>query len=100
VQVGAGRLVAHSFGYASVPLDAAGWIIASRRDGLPAHVTQTPALSPDAGSAIAGFDSDDPVLNAFAARMRRAVNDNAIAVVAPDVAISRLEALIARLRRA
>lgn len=100
VQVAAGRLVARSLDYASVALDSAGWIIASRRDGLPSHVTQQPALSPDAGSAIAGFDSDDPVLNAFAARMRSAVNDNRAPVVSPEVAISRLEALIARLRRA
>ena len=100
VLVAASRLVAHSVGYASVALDGSGWIIASRRDGLPSHVTQAPAHSPDAGSAIAGFDSDDPMLNAFAARMRSAVNDNRAAAVSPDVAISRLEALIARLRRA
>jgi Flp pilus assembly protein TadD len=100
VQATAGRLVAQSLGYASVTLDAAGWIIAPRRDGLPAYVTQTPALSPDAGSASSGFDSDDPVLNAFAARMRSAVNDNRAPAISPAVAVSRLEALIARLRRA
>jgi Flp pilus assembly protein TadD len=100
VQVAASRLVAQSLDFASVALDSAGWIIAPRRDGLPAHVTQQPAISPDAGIAVAGFDSDDPVLNAFAARMRSAVNDNRAPVVSPEVAISRLEALISRLRRA
>lgn len=100
VQVAASRLVAQSLDFASVALDSAGWIIAPRRDGLPAHVTQQPAISPDAGIAIAGFDSDDPVLNAFAARMRSAVNDNRAPVISPEVAVSRLEALISRLRRA
>jgi hypothetical protein len=100
VQVAASRLVAQSFGYDSVTLDGGAWIIAARRDGLPSPVTQAAAHSPDIGSAVAGFDSDDPVLNAFAARMRSAVNDNRAPVFSPEVAISRLEALISRLRRA
>jgi Tfp pilus assembly protein PilF len=96
----AGRLVANSFGYAADVIDIPGWIVASRRDGGPGTAVRVVGQSPDASGAIAGFDSDDPVLNAFAARMRGSANDNGAPAITPEVAVSRLEALIARLRRA
>ena len=95
----AGKLVASSFGYTAT-IDLPSWIVASRRDTGPGNATRVIGQSPDANGAIAGFDSDDPELNAFAARMRGSANDNSTPTITPEVAISRLEALIARLRRA
>jgi hypothetical protein len=94
----AAPLVASTRGFASVDLEAPAWIVASRRGAPPSSAPRIVGQSPEAERGFAGFDSDDPVLNAFAARMRGAVNDN-VEVVA-DVAIARLESLIARLRRA
>jgi Flp pilus assembly protein TadD len=86
-------------GYASLSLEAPAWIVASRRGAIASSNPTLVGQSPEAERATAEFDSDDPVLNAFAARMRKAGNDNVMAVSA-DVAIARLEALITRLRRA
>lgn len=86
-------------GYASLSLEAPAWIVASRR-GIPqSSVPTLVGQSPEAERATAEFDSDDPLLNAFAARMRNAGNDNVLQVSA-DIAIARLEALITRLRQA
>jgi Flp pilus assembly protein TadD len=86
-------------GYASLSLEAPAWIVATRRGTAPSSMPTLVGQSPEAERATAEFDSDDPVLNAFAARMRNAGNDNILAVSA-DVAITRLEALITRLRQA
>lgn len=86
-------------GYASLSLEAPAWIVATRRGAPPSSMPTLVGQSPEAERVIAEFDSDDPVLNAFAARMRNAGNDNVLQVSA-DIAIARLEALIIRLRQA
>jgi Tfp pilus assembly protein PilF len=98
--VRSGQVITNGYSALALGLDAPGWIVASRRSAPPSNVPRLVGQSPDVSAAVAGFDSDDPVLNAFAARMQRPVNDNRAPDVTAEVAISRLEALIARLRRA
>ncbi len=100
--------------------DAAGVAVTARSAGLAARAVQDADLPPawllasrrsdqvaGGASAIHGplvdggsvrFDSDDVALNAFAARMRG--DAGVAAVVTTEVAVARLEALIARIRAA
>lgn len=85
------------------------WLLASRRVEKGSLGGAAVARGPRQDDALAAFDSDDPVLNAFAARMRGtpAATIPAPASVGdldPEAAraavIARLEALLARVRPA
>jgi Flp pilus assembly protein TadD len=75
------------------------WLIAVRRttpQNSPAPTA--PLAHPDGPASISVFDSDDEALNRFAARHRTLPDTESPA--ARQAAIARLEALIARVRRA
>lgn len=76
---------------------APAWLITLRR--ATPHNSPTPA-SPqaDSASSVPAFESDDEALNLFAARHRTDAEPDSPA--ARQAAIARLEALIARVRRA
>jgi hypothetical protein len=93
---------------ASLAVDAApdmlpdaspGWLLAVRRSapGGTAPAPAAPMLLLGADGAVHAFESDDALLNSFAARRRAATPDDSAA--ARQAAISRLEALIARVRQ-
>jgi hypothetical protein len=93
---------------ASLAVDAApdmlpdaspGWLLAVRRTapGGTAPAPVAPMLLLGADGSIHAFESDDALLNSFAARRRAATPDDSEA--ARQAAISRLEALIARVRQ-
>ena len=84
----------------SDPANAPAWLLSSRRTARSGVATTEDHSSHNKAAALA-FDSDDNDLNAFAARMRDGDADaDANAAAAELAAVSRLEALLARVRRA
>jgi Flp pilus assembly protein TadD len=82
-----------------LPEASPGWLLAVRRSapGGTAPAPAAPMLLLGADGAVHAFESDDALLNSFAARRRTAAPEDSPA--ARQAAISRLEALIARVRQ-
>jgi hypothetical protein len=82
-----------------LPDASPGWLLAVRRTapGGSAPAPVAPMLLLGADGSIHAFESDDALLNSFAARRRAATPDDSEA--ARQAAISKLEALIARVRQ-
>ncbi len=85
--------------------DAPAWLLASRRVEKFSLGVTTETRGPQQNDALAAFDSDDPILNAFAARMRgdppaAAIEDVTTPLIPTPVIIARLEALLSRVRPA
>lgn len=85
--------------------EAPAWLLPSRHVAKGSLGATAVSRGPQQNDRLAAFESDDPVLNAFAARMRGdrpvPVNDNDAAAESTRTAvIARLEALLMRVRAA